>query len=264
MRNRNVAAHLPSQRDVTPFSQPRGAIRRSSYHVGVVILVSLVISASVIGAWLLFSSTHTETIEVHTQIFKRNFPLISELQLLPHYPVITILTTLVKADAYIDGYLENMANQTWPFKSTEILLLNIDGLVSDYVIAACRRAQKHMPHLQLLNLPRVSLYEGWNLAIEQSRGDFITVSNPDDRRHPNSLERHAVFLLQNQKFDIVGSAVVATRVPNQELHDALLDPDAEVTKRHSIFRARSLTTIARKKNKPPKHNITTSDDTFPA
>ena len=59
------------------------------------------------------------------------------------------------------------------------------------------------------------IYGVWNLGIEIASGDYITNANLDDRKRPDSLEKHAINLFMNEEVDLVYADMAITDKPNK-------------------------------------------------
>ena len=63
------------------------------------------------------------------------------------------------------------------------------------------------------------IYGVWNLGLELASGDYITNANLDDRKRPDSLEKHAINLTMDADVDLVYADMAITDKPNETWHN---------------------------------------------
>jgi GT2 family glycosyltransferase len=130
--------------------------------------------------------------------------------------LISIVTSVYQGKEFIQGFLENITKQTI-FSQCELILIdgNSPENEGEIIEAFIRQNGFSNIHYHRLN-EDPGLYECWNIAIRQSRGQYITNANLDDRRSPLHLEILANHLENNPQISAVSSALVVTYQPNED------------------------------------------------
>lgn len=99
-------------------------------------------------------------------------------------PLITVLLSLYRGEAYLEKYLRNFLSQSWMDKA-ELVVIHNDP--SKYEIAILEKYRKEINYLYL-ERKRETMYASLNAGILASSGKYITTWNVDDIRTPLSLE----------------------------------------------------------------------------
>lgn len=127
---------------------------------------------------------------------------------------VTILTSLYNAEQYLQGFLENITQQT-VFSQCELYLLNGNSPEHEEDII--------LPYLQEYNNIRYQrldfdpgIYGCWNYMIKNSNSKYITNANVDDKLFPKCIEKH-LDLLEND--DTIDVAYCANYVSHSEKTD---------------------------------------------
>lgn len=111
--------------------------------------------------------------------------------------MITIVTSLFKADSLIFDYIKNLLNQTI-FKEITVLIGNIYN--SHNFPLKIKKTLDHLeklPNVTVIDLdPDPGLYETWNILIKQSKTMYLCNFNLDDRHHPEYLNIMLTLLKQ--------------------------------------------------------------------
>tara|TARA_Y100000004_G_C8829570_1_gene375545 strand:- start:116 stop:853 length:738 start_codon:yes stop_codon:yes gene_type:complete len=129
-------------------------------------------------------------------------------------PKISIITSLYKGGEYIKGFLEDIVNQTIFKEECELIIIDANSPDNEKDIIL--EYQKDYPNIVYARLDEdPGIYECWNIAIEMSRGEFITNANVDDRKHEKSLEIHLHALENNKGADVVYADILLTEKPNE-------------------------------------------------
>ncbi len=130
-------------------------------------------------------------------------------------PKVSIITSVYKADLFIDQLLENVVSQTC-FDRCEWIIIQPkgDGFSKqvDESIKIYQEKYSNILYSYLETDPYV--YAVWNNAIIESSGDFITNWNCDDRRYPNSLQKQIDFFEENPNIDLIYNDQFWHREPN--------------------------------------------------
>lgn len=128
-------------------------------------------------------------------------------------PKVSIITSVYNGDNFIAGFLSDITRISI-FQDSELILINANSPGNEEPII--KEYMKKFPNIiykKLDNDP--GLYATWNLAIKMAKSDYITNSNLDDRRNPESLEKHIKTLEENPNIDLVYSGYFITYEPNQ-------------------------------------------------
>jgi hypothetical protein len=130
-------------------------------------------------------------------------------------PKISIITSVYDGDEYIDQFMEDITRQTIFEEKCELILVNANspGNEKEKIEKWLEKYPENIKYFELDEDP--GIYGTWNFGIEASTGEFITNANLDDRKAPNSLERHAKELVLNPKVDLVYADSYITHKPNE-------------------------------------------------
>lgn len=136
-------------------------------------------------------------------------------------PILSLVTSLYKGDAYIEGFLENTSSQVG-FENYELIILNCDspGNEEKIILKYCAR-YANIVYKRLDKDP--GLYQAWNLGIQMAKGEFISNANLDDRR---SLAYYVLMLdwMRSNNIDVGASLFWTCR----QLPELSMDEDAIV------------------------------------
>ena len=130
-------------------------------------------------------------------------------------PKISIITSVYDGDEHIEGFMEDITNQTIFETNCELILVdaNSPGNEKKVIDKYIKKFPENIKYFKLDEDP--GIYGTWNFAIEKSTGDFLTNANLDDRKSPESLEIHATELVQDPAVDLVYSDSFVTQTPNE-------------------------------------------------
>lgn len=128
-------------------------------------------------------------------------------------PKLSIITSVFDGDEFIEGFLRDIVRQTY-FDRCELLLVNADSPGHELrVINPYLFRYRNIRYFRLDYDP--GIYAVWNFAIGQSRGEYLSNANIDDRKHPSHLERHAKILDDDPDIDLVYADVIETMHSNE-------------------------------------------------
>ena len=120
-------------------------------------------------------------------------------------PKISLITSVFKAEKYIDQLMEDVTSQTIFKEKCEWIILDVNKKADDYEEKIIKKYIDKFPdniiYKRLDSDPGV--YGVWNQAIEMSNGELITNVNCDDRRRPDAFEQQAKMLVLNSDVDLV-------------------------------------------------------------
>lgn len=134
-------------------------------------------------------------------------------------PKVSTITSVFNAGEYLPGLLQDLEKQTL-FRADKVETVFIhpknskdfaleEKLISDF-------KEKHGDKVIYKQLEKdLGVYDCWNVGIKTSTGDYITNANCDDRKHEQSLEKHARELYLNSDIDLVYSDSFITHKSNE-------------------------------------------------
>lgn len=134
---------------------------------------------------------------------------------LPEQPLITIITSVYKSDFFIQGFLEDIVQQTI-FDQCELLLIDAHSPGNEKVII--QEYQKKYSNITYVRLEEdPGLYGVWNIGARMARSPYICNANTDDRLAFDCYQKHAHFLNTFQTVDLVYSNFYYTKFPNETM-----------------------------------------------
>lgn len=130
-------------------------------------------------------------------------------------PKISIVGSVYDADEFIQQYLDDVTRQTIFKDKCELILINPNSPGNEeHVIKKYMEKYPNIIYKKLDKDP--GIYAVWNMAIKMATGEYITNANMDDRKCPNSLERHAKTLFSNAEADLVYADSFIVHEPNKQ------------------------------------------------
>ena len=128
-------------------------------------------------------------------------------------PKVTIFCPLYAGEKYIQGFLEDMKNQTI-FKQSELIIINANSPENEeQYIKEFMKTNKNVIYKKLDY--RATVMETENMAIKISTGEFIAQACVDDRHSPHYLETLAKHLHYSTEVDLVYTDCYQTIQPNE-------------------------------------------------
>lgn len=115
---------------------------------------------------------------------------------------VSVITSLYRGGKYVSRFMENLTTQQHFDDVCELII--IDACSPENEFQHIQPYLARHPNIRYIRLnERVSIYKAWNLAIQQSRGQYITNANLDDLRRHDSLVRQASVLDSLPFVDVV-------------------------------------------------------------
>ena len=140
-------------------------------------------------------------------------------------PKISLITSVFKADDYIEQLMEDVTRQTVFEQKCEWIILNANPKGKDFeeevILKYIEKFPNNIVYRRLEEDP--GIYAVWNKAIEIAKGEFITNINCDDRRAINALEKQAKLLVASSDVDLVYNDSYITHEPNMAWEDVKRD-----------------------------------------
>jgi len=136
-------------------------------------------------------------------------------------PKVSLVTSVYKADDYIEQLMEDVTRQTIFEEKCEWIILNVDppGCEFDEEIIM-KYVEKYPDNIIYKRLEEdPGIYDTWNMGIKMSTGEYVTNINCDDRRAAWGLEAQAKLLVANEDVDLVYNDSYLVRDPNVMFED---------------------------------------------
>ncbi len=135
---------------------------------------------------------------------------------LENIPKISLITSVFKAEEYVDQLIEDVTRQTIFESHCEWVVLNANKAGDEYEEKAFLKLQEKYPnnivYKRLEQDP--GIYATWNIGIEMATGDFVTNVNCDDRRPSWAFEKQAKLLVTNSDIDLAYNDSYIIHEPN--------------------------------------------------
>jgi len=109
---------------------------------------------------------------------------------------VSIITSCFKGERYLEGFLQNISEQT-TLDRMEVILVHNEPTKKE--IALVNIFQKQYPGIinHIVINPVELLSKSMNRCIKEAKGDYVTILNIDDLRTPNSLKMQMEVLDEN-------------------------------------------------------------------
>ena len=131
-------------------------------------------------------------------------------------PKISLITSVYKAENYIEQLMEDVTRQTIFEEKCEWIILNVDPAGEDFDEEVILKYQEKYPnniiYKRLEEDP--GIYDTWNMGIKMATGEFVTNVNCDDRRPAWAYEKQAKLLVANPDVDLVYNDSYIVHEPN--------------------------------------------------
>jgi len=131
-------------------------------------------------------------------------------------PKISLVTSVYKAEEYIEQLMEDVTRQTIFEEKCEWIILNVDPVGEEFdeevIMKYVEKYPNNIVYKRLEEDP--GIYDTWNMGIKMATGDFVTNVNCDDRRPPWAYEKQAKLLVANPDVDLVYNDSYVVHEPN--------------------------------------------------
>tara|TARA_R100000805_G_C3608409_1_gene108868 strand:+ start:284 stop:1483 length:1200 start_codon:yes stop_codon:yes gene_type:complete len=132
-------------------------------------------------------------------------------------PLVSIITSMYKGEKHVKDFLENITSQTY-FDNCELILLNANSPQNeDSIIEPYLQKHDNIYYEKLTEDP--GIYGTWNLALEKSRGKYITNANLDDRRANNQIEELVKALEFNPENSLAYTECFVTQKDGEDFYN---------------------------------------------
>lgn len=114
--------------------------------------------------------------------------------------MITILCSNYNSIEWIEGYLDSLNNQTYSYFNVVVVDANSDDGSLDIINNFVFRDGIDVKVIECKD--RISVYDAWNIAIENCDTKYVMNFNTDDRLYPSAIETYMVYAVQFPEVDI--------------------------------------------------------------
>ena len=140
-------------------------------------------------------------------------------------PKISLITSVFKADDYIEQLMEDVTRQTIFKEKCEWIILNVDPPGEEFdeqvILKYIEKYPNNIVYKRLTEDP--GIYDTWNMGLKMATGEFATNVNCDDRRPAWAYERQAKLLVANPDVDLVYNDSYIVHEPNVMWEDIKSD-----------------------------------------
>lgn len=119
-------------------------------------------------------------------------------------PQVTVVITTYNEEDYIEDALDSLLKQT--YSNFEVVIID-DG--SEDRTKEILAEYEDIKNIKIIYLEHVGRSSALNTAINEARGEYIAIVDPDDISKEKRLEMQARYLDQHPDVGIVGSAYIA-------------------------------------------------------
>ena len=140
-------------------------------------------------------------------------------------PKISLVTSVFKANDYIEQLMEDITRQTVFKDKCEWIILNANPAGEDFDEEVILKYKDMYPDNIIYEKMEEDpgIYDTWNRGIMMATGDYVTNVNCDDRRRFDGLEKQAAMLYSNPDVDLVYNDSYITHEPNIMYEDVPAD-----------------------------------------
>jgi glycosyltransferase involved in cell wall biosynthesis len=116
-------------------------------------------------------------------------------------PLVTVITAVLNGQPYVQGCLESILRQDYP--NIEHIL--IDGGSSDGTVDVLRQYDDRVA--LWTSEPNGGLYDAWNKALPEARGEWICFIGIDDELLPGAVSAYMALAARNPEAEYLNSLV---------------------------------------------------------
>ena len=127
-------------------------------------------------------------------------------------PLVSIITTFHDASKFIEGFMDNITNQTM-FSDCELILIDAGSLSNE--VEVIKKYKERHPNIRHIRLPENKpVTECVNMAIKISRADFLTLACVDDVKRTDCVQTLYDHIIDDVSVDLVYGDVICTDKSN--------------------------------------------------
>lgn len=120
-------------------------------------------------------------------------------------PVLSVVMSVYNGEKYLRESVESILNQT--FEDFEFIIIDDGSADNSFkIIEDYARSDKRI--VAIKNLSNLGLSKSLNIALKNTKGDFIARMDADDISLPERLEKQVRFLKENPSYGLVGTAYI--------------------------------------------------------
>ena len=113
---------------------------------------------------------------------------------------ISVLISLYKSEKFLRSLIQNIFEQTY-FNKSEFIFVAVEPNKKELKILK-QLCSLNKNCFLIISEKKISIYEAWNKAIDQSTANLLTNMNVDDLRSPSSLEIQVNFMRKNKNVEV--------------------------------------------------------------
>lgn len=127
--------------------------------------------------------------------------------------LVSAIASMYKGGEHIERFMDNICSQKGFDDYCELIIVDADS--PDNEASVIDRYMKRHPSIRYIHINyRIGIYDAWNVAIKESRGEYLTNTNLDDLRREDSIELQASVLDNLSFVDVVYQDFYYTFDPN--------------------------------------------------
>jgi glycosyltransferase involved in cell wall biosynthesis len=131
-------------------------------------------------------------------------------------PRVSIMTTFIDAEKYIDRFLETVTSQTI-FEDVDLIIYDAGSTGKEQQVIG-EYCQKYSNIQYIRDETRIGSSDAFNKMMEMSENDFIGMISIDDRPTPDYAEKLRKYLMFSE-VDLVYGDCVNVYDPNEEINE---------------------------------------------
>ena len=111
-----------------------------------------------------------------------------------------VIVSIYRPNGMLSTFLGNLEEQSI-FESTEVIMVLVDPVPMEIELITSFCMKYTNAKLVVIE-KRITIYEAWNIAIQQTKAQYLTNMNVDDLRSNDSLETQLMFMLDRPWVDV--------------------------------------------------------------
>jgi len=119
----------------------------------------------------------------------------------PDLPLVTVVTAVLNADRYLEGCVKSVLHQDYP----NIEHLVLDGGSTDGTLDLLRRYDDRIAFWK--SEPDKGVYDAWNKALAEARGEWICFLGADDEFLPGAISAYMALAAKYPEAEYISSRI---------------------------------------------------------
>lgn len=137
-----------------------------------------------------------------------------------HAPKVTAIVSTYASESHIENCLNDLVNQSI---ADQIEIIVIDAASPQNERDVVQRFQEHYPNIHYRRTEeRIGIYEAWNLAIKEARGEYLVTCSTNDRLRNDACEILARTLDDDPDIALTYGNSLMTKVPYESFDNPTL------------------------------------------